>query len=95
MAIDLTWEVHRQMYHVSPAATKSCMRQPPQASRFNHHNSISTLSQLAVALVSRSAMVYSSLGLRVQEQNRVRPATGEKSFLPQLPVTRDRIHDTI
>lgn len=82
--IDLTWEVHRQMYHVSPAATKSCMRQPLQASRFNHHNSISTLSQLVVALASRSAMVYSLLGRRVQEQNQVRPATGRRDFRPQL-----------
>jgi len=64
------------MCPVFPAATKSCTRQPPQASRFNHHSSISTQSQLVVALVSRSATVCSLLGRRVQEQNQVRPATG-------------------
>jgi hypothetical protein len=91
--IDLTWEAHRQTYHAFPAATKSCMRQLPQASRFNHHNSISTPSQLAEALVSRSATVCSLLGQRVQEQNQVRPATGERNFCPQ-PIG-GRIHDAI
>lgn len=81
------------MYHVTPAAMKSCMRRPLQASRFNHHNSISTLSRLAADLASRSAMVSSLLDRRVQEQNQVRPATGKKNFRPQ--VIGDAIQDAL
>jgi hypothetical protein len=77
MVIDSTWEVHLQMYHVFPAATRSCMKLLPQALQSNHRSLISTLLQLVVALVSRSAMVYSLLDPKVQEQNRVRPVTGE------------------
>ena len=93
MATDLMWEVHRQMYLGFPAATKLYTKQPPQVSRFNHHSSISTQSQLVVALVSRSATVCSLLGQRVREQNRVRPATGERNFCPQ--VIGGRIHDAM
>ena len=93
MATDLMWEVHRQMYLGFPAVTKSCTRQLPQASRFNRHSSISTRSQLVVALVSRSATVYFLLGQRVQGQNQVRPATGERNFCPQA--IEGGIHDAM
>ena len=93
MATDLMWEVHRQMCPVFPAATKSCTRLPPQASRFNRHSSISTQSRLVVALVSRSATVCSLLGQKVQGQNQVRRATGERNLCPQ--VIRGRIHDAM
>ena len=85
MVVDSTWEVHLRMYHVSQAATRSYTRQPPQASRFSHHNLISTLSQQAVALVSRSAMACSLLDPKVREQIRVQPATGEWDFHSKTP----------
>ena len=52
-----------------------------QVSRFNHHNLISILSQLVVALVSRSETVCSFLGPKAQEQNLVLHATGEWRYL--------------
>ena len=93
MGVDLTWEARRQMYRVSPAGTKSCMRRPLQASPFNHHNSISTLSRLVVALASRSAMVCSLLGRRVQAQNQARHATGKRNFRPQADLRHDSLCD--
>jgi len=65
------------------------MRQPLQASRFNHHNLISTPSQLAVALVSHSVTVCSLLGPKVREQNQVRPATGELESLALVDESQD------